>query len=184
MDINNPFYQEVLENLSKNEVEFMLVGGFAVGYYGYHRYTGDMDLWLNPTEENLEKLYKALEHDLDFDKGSVDSIRKNREIDNQTPIKLVSDDGSFKVDLMTNIFQEQFKWKDCRSQCRKFEINKELTVPVVHINHLIRIKENSSRLDKGMKDLVDAQELKKIQALENKEKDPGKKPGKWKGFGF
>ena len=40
-------YDLVLEN-----VDFILVGGYAVIYYGYFRTTGDLDIWLNPTNEN------------------------------------------------------------------------------------------------------------------------------------
>jgi hypothetical protein len=47
---------------------------------------------------------------------------------------------------------------------------KDYKVPVVHINHLISMKENTKRLDNSMKDLVDAEELTKIRDLRNREK--------------
>jgi hypothetical protein len=37
------FYKEVLESLTTNKVEYLLVGGLAVGFHGYARFTGDMD---------------------------------------------------------------------------------------------------------------------------------------------
>jgi len=46
----------------------------------------------------------------------------------------------------------------------------KVRVPVVHINHLISMKENTKRLDNSMKDLADAQELKKIRELKEAEK--------------
>jgi predicted nucleotidyltransferase len=64
MEINDSFFIEVLESLEKHKVNYLLVGGMAVAYYGYHHYTGDMDLWLEPTSKNLEKLYLALGEDL------------------------------------------------------------------------------------------------------------------------
>lgn len=54
------FYKEVLEQLTNNKVEFLLVGGLAVGFHGYARFTGDMDLWLKPSHDNLERLGNAL----------------------------------------------------------------------------------------------------------------------------
>jgi len=54
------FYKEVIEKLNKNDVEFLLVGGLAVGFHGYARFTGDMNLWINPAEDNLKKLGRAL----------------------------------------------------------------------------------------------------------------------------
>ena len=39
----------------------MLIGGYAVGYYGYPRPTGDMDIWIARTPENAEKVAGALQ---------------------------------------------------------------------------------------------------------------------------
>lgn len=164
MDINNPFYIEVLESLNKNNVEFILVGGLAVAYYGYHRYTGDMDLWLKPSVTNLNNLYKALEDDLRFDKESIEQIKKLRDIENPTPIRLLSDDNVLSVDLMTNTFQKLFTWEECYKNSNLIQLE-YIKVPVVHIKHLITIKENTQRLDNSLKDLADAEELKKIMKI-------------------
>lgn len=165
MEINDSFFIEVLESLEKHKVNYLLVGGMAVAYYGYHRYTGDMDLWLEPTSKNLEKLYLALGEDLKYDQSIIKEIKKNRDLKNPTPIRLFSDDEIFKVDLMTNILQEKFDWKEAIKDAKEFELE-NLKIPVIHINHLIYLKENSKRVDGNMKDLIDAEQLKKI--LKNK----------------
>ncbi len=54
-------HQEILELMLKHEVEFMLIGGYAVIYYGYMRTTGDMDLWLKPSNENKFKMCKVFD---------------------------------------------------------------------------------------------------------------------------
>jgi len=41
-----------LISLNKNDVEYILVGGYTVIFHGYNRTTGDLDLWINPTKEN------------------------------------------------------------------------------------------------------------------------------------
>lgn len=51
---------QVLQALLRNEVSFMLIGGYAVIHYGYGRTTGDMDIWLQLGPENKNKLLKAL----------------------------------------------------------------------------------------------------------------------------
>lgn len=48
--IHNEF-NEFLGLLIKEKVEFLLIGGFAVAYHGYVRYTGDMDVWINATPD-------------------------------------------------------------------------------------------------------------------------------------
>jgi len=161
MEITDPFFIEVLESLEKQKVNYLLVGGMAVAYYGFHRYTGDMDLWLEPTSENIEKLYLALGEDLRYDQSIINEIKKNRELKNPTPIRLFSDDEVFKVDLMTNILHKKFDWNEAIKESKEFDLG-NLTIPVIHINHLIFLKENSRRLDGNMKDQIDAEQLKKI----------------------
>ena len=53
-------FREFLRLLKKNEVEYLLVGGYAVGFYGYPRPTGDMDIWISNTRENAEKVTRVL----------------------------------------------------------------------------------------------------------------------------
>jgi hypothetical protein len=45
-------FKEFLQSLNKNQVEYLLVGGYAVGYHGYPRATGDMDIWVNAGPES------------------------------------------------------------------------------------------------------------------------------------
>lgn len=166
MDIENPFYQEVVEALNMDGVEFILIGGLAVGYHGYSRYTGDMDLWINPSQENMKRLFKALLQ-LGYSKESVLEISESREVENPIPIKLWDDSEVFKVDLMTNTFQKEISWHECREMCDFVKIN-DLSIPVIHINHLIRMKKITKRLDNSLKNLSDAQELEKILRYKKK----------------
>ena len=40
-----PDFKEFLQLLSAHQVEYLLIGGYAVGYHGYPRATADMDIW-------------------------------------------------------------------------------------------------------------------------------------------
>lgn len=46
--------------LNKHNAEYLIVGGYAVGNYGYPRATGDLDVWLNPIKENYSKIKKVV----------------------------------------------------------------------------------------------------------------------------
>ena len=46
--------------LNKHKAEYLVVGGYAVGNYGYPRATGDLDVWLNPVKENYVKIKSAV----------------------------------------------------------------------------------------------------------------------------
>lgn len=56
----NEDYKEMLQLLLEEQVDFMIVGAYALGTHGYPRATGDIDIWVKPNNINSKKLYKAL----------------------------------------------------------------------------------------------------------------------------
>lgn len=56
----NPHYKELLQLLNEFEVEYLIVGGFAVMKYGEPRYTKDLDVWVRATSQNSLRLVAAL----------------------------------------------------------------------------------------------------------------------------
>jgi len=56
----NPHYKELLQLLNEFEVEYLIVGGFAVMKYGEPRYTKDLDVWVNNSAENSARVVAAL----------------------------------------------------------------------------------------------------------------------------
>ncbi len=51
----HPDFKDFLKLLNSHAVEYLLVGGYAVGYHGYPRATGDMDVWIAVSEPNAQK---------------------------------------------------------------------------------------------------------------------------------
>lgn len=60
MNIFNDDFKDFIIFLNQYEVEYIVVGGYAVIIRGYSRSTGDIDIWVNKTEENFIKLQKAI----------------------------------------------------------------------------------------------------------------------------
>ncbi|MES2328653.1 MAG: DUF6036 family nucleotidyltransferase [Bacteroidota bacterium] len=58
-NIFNEDFRDFLSALNKQEVRYLLVGGFAVILHGYARTTGDMDIWVERTPENYLRIKKA-----------------------------------------------------------------------------------------------------------------------------
>jgi hypothetical protein len=52
-------FREFLRLLSEVEAEYLLVGGYAVGYHGYPRTTADMDVWVAVSPDNASRLVEA-----------------------------------------------------------------------------------------------------------------------------
>ena len=53
-------FKEFFALLIDEKVEYLLIGGYAVAYHGYPRYTADIDIWINPTHGNLGALIRVL----------------------------------------------------------------------------------------------------------------------------
>ena len=61
-------FKEFLRLLNKNEVKYLLVGGYALAMHGSPRNTGDLDIWIQSGSKNAERLLIALD---DFGFGSM-----------------------------------------------------------------------------------------------------------------
>lgn len=53
-------YKEVFAALNAAEARFLVIGAYAVMFYATPRYTKDIDIWVEPTEENAKRVYQAL----------------------------------------------------------------------------------------------------------------------------
>jgi hypothetical protein len=60
MNFTHPAHQEMIIHLLDHKVDFILIGGYAVIYHGYVRATGDMDVWLRPTNEKQNQAFDGL----------------------------------------------------------------------------------------------------------------------------
>ncbi len=68
MEIRNDF-KELLELFNKHQVEYLIVGGYALAFHGAPRFTGDIDLYVKPARENAQRILAALD---EFGFGSLD----------------------------------------------------------------------------------------------------------------
>lgn len=57
----DPNFKEFFECLHSEKVRYMLIGGYAVNYYGYHRSTDDLDIWIALGQENAERVSAVLQ---------------------------------------------------------------------------------------------------------------------------
>ena len=69
--------QELIRLFNEFDVRFLLIGGEAVIFHGYPRYTGDVDFHYDPSLENSQRLYQAL---MAFWDGDVPGVRSAREL--------------------------------------------------------------------------------------------------------
>ncbi|MEI6086424.1 MAG: nucleotidyltransferase [Bacteroidota bacterium] len=53
-------FEDFVKLLNKHQVDYMVVGGYALAFHGKPRHTGDLDIWINNSEENAERLVLAI----------------------------------------------------------------------------------------------------------------------------
>lgn len=132
----NKDLKEFIESFNENHVDYMVVGGIAVAYYGYPRYTGDIDIWIKKTEENAEKIISALN---DFGFSELDLTVKDL-----TGSNMVFQFGvePNRIDIVTDI--DGVKYKDAELNTIKIKID-GVEVNLISIEDLKRNKKASAR---------------------------------------
>ncbi len=105
----NPHYRELLQLLNEFEVEYLIVGGFAVMKYGEPRYTKDLDVWVHNSAQNSVRLVRALKKfgaPLDHD-GIIPETFSEKQVVYQIGVAPV------RIDILTEITGVEFSaaWK-------------------------------------------------------------------------
>ena len=57
----NQDFKEFIQSLNDNDVRYLVVGGYAVAFHGYPRYTKDIDVWVEMIVGNASRVIKALD---------------------------------------------------------------------------------------------------------------------------
>ena len=162
--MENSFFEDIFKicnEFDKFSVEYLIVGGTAVGIYGDYRATKmpdgsdsnkhDFDFWYNPTYENYYKIIKALKS-----LGRDMSAFEIESAPNPKKAYLNFDFEKFKIDLLPEIlglesFSKSYSNKS-RSKIQDLEIN------IISLEDLILSKQATGR----QKDIDDIENLKKI----------------------
>jgi predicted nucleotidyltransferase len=139
-------FKEFLQLLNSKKVEYLLVGGYAIGYYGYPRATGDIDIWISIDLQNANKLV-ALLHEFGFSTPELSPalfLEENRIVRMGVP--------PLRIELLTSISGVTFA--ECYS-ARVIDKIDGVDVNIINLDHLKTNKAASGRF----KDLNDLENL-------------------------
>jgi hypothetical protein len=139
-------FKEFLKLLNANRVEYLLVGGYAVGLHGYPRATVDLDVWVRSTRANAERLMQAL-HAFGFD---VPALEPRLFVDPRSIVRFGT--PPFRIEVMTSI--DGVEYDACSANAAVFDID-GLPVPVISLPDLKTNKRAAGR----NKDLADLDHL-------------------------
>jgi hypothetical protein len=139
-------FKEFLKLLNAHRVEYLLIGGYAVGYFGYPRATADMDIWIAINPENAEKIVIVLkEFGFNLPDLSPDLFLKEWQI-----IRL--GEPPVRIEIATTISGVNFR--ECYAEKVTGELDGE-QVNLISLNHLKINKKASGR----HQDLADLENL-------------------------
>jgi hypothetical protein len=146
----NEDYRDMLHALSDEKVRFLLVGAYALAAHGYPRATMDIDIWVMPSTENADAVFRAL-------------CRFGAPLHNLTKEDLLKDGTVFqigvsprRIDIITAASGLDFDQAYKRSRPVNIE---GIEVNIPSIDDLIRNKRATGRT----KDLADAEALESIK---------------------
>jgi phage replication-related protein YjqB (UPF0714/DUF867 family) len=139
-------FKEFLKLLDSNHVEYLLIGGYAVGIHGYVRATNDLDIWVNRNTENAAKIERSLRA-FGFAAAGLTAdlfLEPNNVVRMGVP--------PIRIEILTSISGVQFEL--CYPEKEMIQIE-ELVVPVIS---LARLRENKAASGRA-KDLADLENL-------------------------
>ncbi|MCU0335072.1 MAG: hypothetical protein MUF62_08465 [Chitinophagaceae bacterium] len=136
-DLFSEDFLDFIGLLNRHQVDYVVVGGFAVNIHGYQRSTGDVDIWVRKTQHNYERLVNVFH---DFRLPLFDMTLSNFLSDRFDVFSFGRPPQA--LDLITSLkgmdFDEVF------TQSIVYEERSE-TIRVIHKNHLIEAKKHAGR---------------------------------------
>ena len=141
-----PDFKDFLKLLHEKQVEYLLVGGYAVSYHGYSRATADMDIWIAIHQHNAEKIVKVI-REFGFAAESLSTklfLKENKIIRMGLP--------PLRIEVLTTISGVSFE--ECYSERIIDKIDK-VEINLISLKHLKINKKAAGKL----KDLADLEYL-------------------------
>jgi len=129
-------FSEFLKLLLSNNVEFLLVGGFAVAFHGYPRATADLDVWVARNRENAQRLVATL-RDFGFDGPEI-----TPELFESPETVIRMGVAPIRIEILTDIDGVEFA--SCRSRAASAHVAGVL-IPVISLDDLRTNKRASGR---------------------------------------
>jgi hypothetical protein len=144
MNIFNDDFKDFIIFLNKFEVEYIVVGGYAVIIRGYSRATGYIDIWVNKTKENFKRLQKTI---LEFGIPEV-AIKENDFFSEEFDVFSFGK-PPYAIEIMTAVKGLEFK---ATFENATMEQINDTPVRIIHLQNLIEAKKAAGR-NKDMNDI-------------------------------
>ena len=142
-----PDFKDFLKLLNSKQVKYLLIGGYAVGYYGYPRATADIDIWIAISPDNAHRVAEAIHEFFGFQVEGASPelfLQENKVARMGVP--------PFRIEILTTISGVTFE--ECYAE-RVTDILDDVPVNIISLKHLKTNKRAAGRL----RDLNDLENL-------------------------
>ena len=148
-------FEDFVKLLNQHKVEYMVVGGYALAFHGKPRHTGDLDIWINISEDNAMQMLKVVD---DFGLQSLGFKKEDFLTEG-----LISQIGypPLRIDLLNQI--DGVTFNEALPDMQKIELENEFTINYIGLDDLIKNKQASAR----RQDLTDVKTLQKLKKAQN-----------------
>lgn len=162
----NPHFRDMLSAFDAEDVEYLVVGAYAMAQYGYPRATGDLDFWIRRTPENADRVLRALDA---F--GAPGGLVAREDLVTPDMIVQIGVEPS-RIDILTSIDGVEFE--DAYPERTETSLD-DVRVRFVGLRHLLQNKRATGRA----KDKLDVLKLESV-ASRRSALPPGQVPPKGK----
>ncbi|NMM50335.1 nucleotidyltransferase [Marinigracilibium pacificum] len=163
---NNTFpehFKDFILCLNRNKVEYLLIGGYAMGAYGHIRGTGDLDIFLNATQENSKKMINAcIDYGISEDSLSDEMFQVPKMVGIGTP--------PLRIEILKHLNSVDFRY--AYQRCIKKKVD-GVDINVVSLDDLILLKKAARRDRNLSRDKEDLTFLEKLKKYMEKNKNGG-----------
>jgi len=142
----NKDFKEFITLLNSTGVEYLVVGGYALAVHGHPRYTGNIDFWIRPSAENIQRVLDALDA---FGFGGL-GLKPSDFLTPEAVVQLGYPPA--RIDLLTAI--DGVAFDDCYPKRLTVELG-DIQLPIIDLESFKANKLASAR----PKDLADLSEL-------------------------
>lgn len=143
-------FEDFVQLLNLHNVDYMIVGGYALAFHGKPRHTGDLDIWIDVSRDNAKKMMNVLK---DFGMSSL-GLREGDFLEENAIMQIGY--PPLRIDILTAIDGVEFAEAYLNKQVIDID---GIRINYISLNDLILNKQKSGR----HQDISDVEALKKLK---------------------
>lgn len=144
-------FEDFIQLLNKHKVAYMIVGGYALALHGRPRHTGDLDIWINISDDNATRMVTVLN---DFGMGQLGFQKE----DFLQP-GYITQIGypPLRIDILNSI--DGISFEESLAGMQTLQLEDNLSIHFIGLADFLKNKQASGR----KQDIADIKEIKKLK---------------------